>query len=67
LSVKLYTRLNIRITYPDEKSAEMIMFRPTFYGGLGILCPKFGALAFLIRSFLDTAAKANFRRNLFRE
>jgi hypothetical protein len=50
-----------------EKPAEMIMFRPTFYGGLGVLCPKFRALACLIRSFLETAANPTFRRNLFHE
>ena len=50
-----------------EKPSEAVMFRPTSYGGLGVLCPKFRALACLIRSFLETAANPSFRRNLFHE
>ena len=50
-----------------EKPSEAVMFRPTSYGGLVVLCPNFRALACLIRSFLETAANPTFRRNLSHE
>ena len=43
------------------------MCRPISYGGLGVLSPKFRALACLIRSFLETAANPKFRRNLYHD
>ena len=46
-----------------EKPSEAIMCRPISYGGLGVLCPKYRALACLIQSFLETAANPKFRRN----
>ena len=48
-----------------EKPSEAILFRPASYGGLGLLCPKYRALACLIRSFMETAANPHFRRNLY--
>ena len=48
-----------------EKPSESVMVRPTDYGGLGVLSPKYKALASLIRSFLETAANPKFRRNQY--
>ena len=48
-----------------EKPSETIMFRPASHGGLGVLCPKYRALACLIRTFMETAANPNFRRNQY--
>ena len=48
-----------------EKPSETVMIRPTSYGGLGVLSPKYKALASLIRSFLETAANPQFRRNQY--
>ena len=50
-----------------EKPSEVIMFRPPSYGGLGILSPKYRATACLIRSFMETAANPNFRRNHYHD
>ena len=48
-----------------EKPSESVMVRPTDYGGLGVLSPKYKALASLIRSFLETAANPQFKRNQY--
>ena len=50
-----------------EKPAEDIMFRPASYGGLGVISPKYRALACLIRSFLETAVNPSFRRNYYHD
>ena len=50
-----------------EKPSEAVMSRPISHGGLGVINPKYRALASLIRSFLETAANSNFRRNYFHE
>ena len=47
-----------------EKPAEMVMCRPTSYGGLGVLSVKYRAQATLIRSFIETAAHPQFRHSL---
>ena len=48
-----------------EKPSEAVMFRPISSGGLGVMSPKYTALASLIRSFLETAANPKFRRNQY--
>ena len=50
-----------------EKPKEAVMSRHISHGGLGVINPKYRALASLIRSFLETAANSNFRRNYFHE
>ena len=47
-----------------EKPAEMILYRPLHYGGLGLHSPKYKALAGFISTFLQTAANPSFRQNL---
>ena len=47
-----------------EKPAEMILFRPHYYGGLGLHSPKLKATAGFISTFLQTAANPSFRTNL---
>ena len=46
-----------------EKPSEAVMYRPISYGGLGVMNPKYKAIASLIRSFMETAANPRFRRN----
>ena len=41
------------------------MFRPSWYGGLGVLNVKYKAMAGMIRSFLETAGNVNFRSSLY--
>ena len=48
-----------------EKPQEMILYRPTHMGGLGLHNVKYKALACLIRTFLETAVNPSFQRNLF--
>ena len=50
-----------------EKPSEAVLYRPISYGGLGVLNPKYRALASLIRSFMETAANPKFRRNHYHE
>ena len=47
-----------------EKPSEIIMCRPTSYGGLGVQSVKFRAQAALIRTFMETAANPQFRHSL---
>ena len=42
----------------------MILFRPHYYGGLGLHSPKLKATAGFISTFLQTAANPSFRSNL---
>ena len=48
-----------------EKPEEMICYRPTSYGGLGLHHVKYKALAMLIHSFLETAANPKYLHNLY--
>ena len=53
--------------YADQllKPEERVMFRPSWYGGLGVLNVKYKAMAGMIRSFLETAGNVNFRSSLY--
>ena len=48
-----------------EKPEELILYRPSTHGGLGMHHVKFKALAILIRSFLETAVNPKFLHNLY--
>ena len=50
-----------------EKPSELVLYRETKDGGLGLLNVKVRALACLIRSFLETAANPTFRHQLYHE
>ena len=47
-----------------EKPSEMVMCRPTSYGGLGVCSVRYKAKALLIRSFLETAVIPKYRQSL---
>ena len=47
-----------------EKPSEAIMYRPAYYGGLGITSVKYKAKAMLIRTFLETAVHPRFKHSL---
>ena len=47
------------------KPAELVMFRPAYYGGLEVHNVKYKALAALTRTFLETAYNQSFQRSLF--
>ena len=49
------------------KPEELILYRPSTHGGLGMQNVKYKALAGLIRSFLETACNLNFRHSLYHE
>ena len=53
--------------YADHliKPEELIMYRPAYYGGLGILNVKVKALAGMIKTFLETAGHDKFRPSLY--
>ena len=53
--------------YADQllKPEEMVMYRPSSFGGLGVLNVKFKAMAGLIKSFLETAGNDKFRSSLY--
>ena len=53
--------------YADQllKPEEIVMFRPAYFGGLGVLNVKYKAMAGLIKSFLETAGNATFRSSLY--
>ena len=60
LRVSDITSINSKVKswlYSDqfEKPEEMVMFRPTTMGGLGMHSTKQKALSMLIRCFLETA------------
>ena len=42
-----------------EKPSELVLFRPISYGGLGMMSPKYKALAILIRTFLELQPTPN--------
>ena len=48
-----------------EKPQEMILHRPIDMGGLGLHNVKYKALAFLIRTFLETAVHPSFQHSQF--
>ena len=49
------------------KPSELVLFRSTRVGGLGLINVMIRALALLIRSFLETAVNPRFRHSLFHE
>ena len=49
------------------KPEELILYRPSTHGGLGMQNVKYKALAGLIRSFLEIASNQNFRHSLYHE
>jgi hypothetical protein len=50
-----------------EKPSELVLYRKTENGGLGLFNVKIRALALLIRTFLETSANPTFRHSLFHE
>ena len=50
-----------------EKPGELVLYRHSEDGGLGLLNVKVRALALLIRSFLETAINPSFRHSLYHE
>ena len=48
-----------------EKPSEIVMCRPTKYGGLGVQSVKYRAQACLIRTFMETAVNPQFRNSVF--
>ena len=50
-----------------EKPSEIVLYRDTEDGGLGLFNVKIRALALLIRAFLETAAHPAFRHSLYHE
>ena len=53
--------------YADQllKPEELVMYRPSLYGGLGIHNVKMKAQAGLIKSFLETAGHSKFIPSLY--
>lgn len=49
------------------KPDEIVLHRPTSYGGLSLLNVKMKALAGLIRTFLETACMPKFRQSLYHQ
>ena len=50
-----------------EKPSELVLYRDSLVGGLGLFHVKTRSLALLIRSFMETASNPNFRHNLLHE
>ena len=50
-----------------EKPSELVLYRNTQAGGLGLFHVKIRSLALLIRSFLETASNPKFRHSLLHE
>ena len=50
-----------------EKPSELVLFRQTKDGGLGLFNVKIRSLSCLIRTFLETAVNPSFRHNLYHE
>ena len=48
-----------------EKPEEIVMYRPTSYGGLGVMNVKYRALAALIKTFLEQAGHPQFLRSQY--
>ena len=49
------------------KPSELVLYRGTDVGGLGLLCVKMRSLALLIRTYLETSINPKFRHSLFHE
>ena len=49
------------------KPSELVLYRGTDVGGLGLLCVKMRSLALLVRTFLETSINPKFRHSLFHE
>ena len=49
------------------KPSELVLFRSTSVGGLGLINVRIRALAILIRTFLETSVNPKFRHSLFHE
>ena len=49
------------------KPSELVLYRGTEVGGLGLMNVSMRSLALLIRSFLETSINLNFRHSLFHE
>ena len=49
------------------KPSELVLYRGTEVGGLGLMNVKIRSLALLIRCFLETSTNPNFRHSLFHE
>ena len=49
------------------KPSELVLYRNTEVGGLGLMNVKIRALALLVRSFLETAVNPKFRHSLFHQ
>ena len=50
-----------------EKPSELVLYRDTQAGGLGLFHVRIRSLALLIRSFLETASNPKFRHSLLHE
>ena len=50
-----------------EKPSELVLYRHSRLGGLGLFNVKIRALALLVRSFLETACNPKFRHSLLHE
>ena len=48
-----------------EKPEELVLFRPSTQGGLGLHSVKYKAMAMLIRSFLETSVNPKYQHNLY--
>ena len=49
------------------KPSELVLYRGTDVGGLGLLNVNMRSLVLLVRSFLETSVNPNFRHSLFNE
>ena len=65
--VTAYTRACKSWLYQDivEKPSELLLYRPTEEGGLGLFHVQCKALSGLIATFLQTAANGNFQNSLY--
>ena len=50
-----------------EKPNELVLYRDSSSGGLGLFNVKIRSLALLIRTFMETSANPNFRHSLYHE
>ena len=50
-----------------EKPSELVLYRSSEHGGLGLFNVKIRALALLIRSFIETSINPSFLHSLFHE
>ena len=50
-----------------EKPSELVLYRNSTHGGLGLINVKIRALALLIRSFLETAINPLYQRSIYHE